>query len=76
MYIAGKSRADLWAFATLVSVEFGIETNNMVCDNAQGFGRFGSTSSKLCHHLQGEVGCKVIIYGQSTTISNMFMFKK
>ena len=56
MYIAGKSRADLWAFATLASVEFGIETNNMVCDDPDGLG-LGS-----CHHLEGESGCKVLIY--------------
>ena len=31
---SGKSRADLWAFATMVSVEYGIETNNMVCNSS------------------------------------------
>ena len=56
MYIEGKSRADLWAFATLVAVEYGIETNNMVCDDAQGFGL------RQCHQFQGEAGCKVMVY--------------
>ena len=30
---SGKSRADLWALAALVAVEWGVETNNMVCDD-------------------------------------------
>ena len=29
---SGKSRADLWAFAAITAVEYGIETNNAVCD--------------------------------------------
>lgn len=29
----GKSRADLWAFATMVAVEFAIDSNNLVCTN-------------------------------------------
>ena len=29
---SGKSRADLWAFASLVAVEYGIENNNLACD--------------------------------------------
>ena len=28
----GKSRADLWAFATLAAVEYGIEQQNLACD--------------------------------------------
>ena len=34
MYESGKSRADLWAFAAIVAVEFGVETNNGVCDGS------------------------------------------
>ena len=30
---AGKSRADLWALAALVAVEWGVETNNLVCED-------------------------------------------
>ena len=29
---SGKSRADLWAFAAIVAVEYTTETNNRVCD--------------------------------------------
>ena len=29
---SGKSRADLWAFATILSVQVGINYNNMGCD--------------------------------------------
>ena len=28
---SGKSRADLWAFAALMAVEFGKETTNIAC---------------------------------------------
>ena len=28
---SGKSRADLWAFASIVAVEFGISTTNIAC---------------------------------------------
>ena len=30
---SGKSRADLWAYASMVGVEFGIEMNNIACKN-------------------------------------------
>ena len=33
LYDSGKSRADLWAFAAIVAVEYGIETTNLACDN-------------------------------------------
>merc|ERR1719232_2451263 len=49
---SGKSRADLWALAGIVAVEFGIETNNMKCQNPE-------SVPDQCHHLQGEVGCEV-----------------
>merc|ERR1719232_1317041 len=49
---SGKSRADLWALAGIVAVEFGIETNNMKCQNPD-------SVPDQCHHLQGEVGCEV-----------------
>lgn len=52
----GKSRADLWALATIASVEFGIETNNRVCDDPS-----DSNPGRQCHHLQGEPGCKVTL---------------
>ena len=31
---SGKSRADLWAFAAICAVEFGMELNNRVCDDS------------------------------------------
>ena len=35
LYNTGKSRADLWAFAAIVAVEYGIQTTNIACDNMQ-----------------------------------------
>jgi len=32
---SGKSRADLWAFATMVAVEYSITLNNLACDNPE-----------------------------------------
>ena len=49
---SGKSRADLWALAGIVAVEFGIETNNLVCEDPESI-------HDQCHHLQGEAGCEV-----------------
>jgi len=34
---SGKSRADLWALATIAAVEYGVETNNFVCDGTPYF---------------------------------------
>jgi len=48
---SGKSRADLWALAGIVAVEYGIETNNMKCDDP--------SSVSGCHHLQGQSDCRV-----------------
>jgi len=50
---SGKSRADLWALAGIVAVEYGIETNNLKCADASSVGG--------CHHLQGETGCSVVM---------------
>ena len=44
---SGKSRADLWALAAIVAVEFGIETNNMKCDDP-------ASVEGQCHHMQGD----------------------
>ena len=51
---SGKSRADLWAFAALVAVEYGVETNNMVCD-----GTYNNNPQKQCHEDLGKESCKV-----------------
>merc|ERR1719450_1113186 len=50
---SGKSRADLWALAAIVAVEFGVETNNMKCEDLD--------SVRGCHHLQGEPDCLVTL---------------
>ena len=54
---SGKSRADLWALAGIVAVEFGIETNNRKCRDP--------ASIPGCHHLQGQPGCSITL---NTTI--------
>ena len=48
---SGKSRADLWALAGIVAVEYGMETNNLKCKEP--------STIRGCHHLQGEAGCEV-----------------
>ena len=45
-------RADLWALAAIVAVEYGIETNNMKCDDS-------ASVMNQCHHKQNEPGCRV-----------------
>ena len=52
LFEAGKSRADLWALAAVVAVEYGIETNDDKCGDPASVGG-------QCHHLQGEPGCSV-----------------
>ena len=54
---SGKSRADLWALAGIVAVEYGIETNNMKCRDP--------SSTGGCHHLQAQPGCSIML---NTTI--------
>ena len=51
---SGKSRADLWALAAIVGVEYGIETNNAFCDDPK-YSKVGAQ----CHHEQGKPNCKV-----------------
>ena len=50
---SGKSRADLWALATIAAVEHGIQTNNMVCD-----GTYNDNPDKQCHAFIGTDTCK------------------
>ena len=47
---SGKSRADLWALATIAAVEIGVETNNFVCDG---------TSTTWCNQEIGTNQCHV-----------------
>ena len=51
---SGKSRADLWAYATILAVEYGVGTNNIQCDDPT-----NSDPREQCHHQQGLSGCKV-----------------
>ena len=54
---ADKSRADLWAFAATIAVEWGIERNNAACE---GKDFTGPTKTQNCSHLRfGENDCKI-----------------
>ena len=55
---AGKSRADLWAFAATVAVEWGIDRNNAACD---GDDFTGPSHGGKCGHLRfGQPDCKIL----------------
>ena len=54
---SGKSRADLWAFAAITAVEYGIETNNAVCDGT--FDNDKDSPKAQCNQEKGEAHCKV-----------------
>ena len=49
---SGKSRADLWALATISAVEFTSETNNMLCD-----GTYNNNPEKQCNQEVGTNQC-------------------
>ena len=51
---SGKSRADLWALATIAAVEYSIETNNMVCD-----GTYNDNPEPQCNMDAGSPDCRV-----------------
>jgi len=53
---AGKSRADLWAFASLVAIEEGIQRQNWACDGDR---RSPHNGPIMCTQFEGEPGCKV-----------------
>ena len=55
LFDSGKSRADLWAYAAIVGVEYGMDTNNLACVNSKD-ARVQQTS---CIHDDGE-DCKVL----------------
>lgn len=50
---SGKSRADLWAFAALVAVEYSADHNNRVCRDSARF------ADSQCHPRDGEADCEV-----------------
>lgn len=55
---SGKSRADLWAFATLVAVEFSMELNNNVCLDENFAKKFGMSAAFVqCHPRAGMSDC-------------------
>lgn len=51
---AGSSRADLWAFAAFVAVNFTAWTNNQACNGARTW-----TKSVQCLSQEGESGCTI-----------------
>eukprot|EP00931_Biecheleriopsis_adriatica_P017728 TRINITY_DN12603_c0_g2_i1.p1 TRINITY_DN12603_c0_g2~~TRINITY_DN12603_c0_g2_i1.p1 ORF type:complete len:980 (-),score=132.53 TRINITY_DN12603_c0_g2_i1:112-2691(-) len=55
----GKSRADLWAFASLVAIEEAIERNNKACDGGQGRGGIPGMPDVMCLQFEGEPQCKI-----------------
>ena len=50
---SGKSRADLWAFAAIVAVEYSLELHNMVCDNPT------ILQPDQCHPREGQPDCRL-----------------
>jgi len=52
----GKSRADLWAFASLVAVEEGIQRHNWACDGNR---RSPHNGPIMCTQFEGEEGCHI-----------------
>merc|ERR1719318_949927 len=56
----GWSRADLWAFSSMIAVEFGVLVNNLKCEEIDLTEGRGSAMYGCSHH-RGEPGCKVII---------------
>jgi len=63
---SGKSRADLWAFAAICGVEYGITINNAVCEDPEYEhkyydGGMDVNGGRHCHHLQGQDGCTLTL---------------
>ena len=56
---SGKSRADLWAYAAIVAVEYGVEMNNKACEGDR---VYGSGGLKQCLAKKGDGDCKVCKY--------------
>ena len=52
---SGKSRADLWALATIAAVEYAVETNNLVCDGIS----YYQNPAKQCNQELGTDQCHV-----------------
>ena len=60
---SGKSRADLWAFATIAAVEYSVETNNMVCDGTYTDYNYHKSYHQglQCNQWKGTPDCKVML---------------
>jgi len=56
----GWSRADLWAFSSLIAVEHGVMVNNLKCDEVD-LTEDRGPSMRGCTHHKGEPDCKVNI---------------
>jgi len=54
----GWSRADLWAFSSMMAVEFGVLANNLICDDINMHSIFGSPYFGCNHHI-GDPDCRV-----------------
>ena len=64
---SGKSRADLWAFATIAAMEYGVETNNLVCD-----GTYNNNPGVQCNEDVGMLDLFNISYLFITSTPNLF----
>ena len=59
---SGKSRADLWAYAAKVAIEYSVEVNNYNCENKPSEKDWNGSyigGSKDCHRYLDEPGCKL-----------------
>ena len=61
--VVGKSRADLWALATLAAVEHGVRLNNLKCSSSDPF------AFEQCQHRRGEAGCRTELPRQLTFLT-------
>ena len=81
LYNQGISRADLWAFATISAVEFGIDMNNIMCDDPTHLSALdtynypydsGTSSSHYHYNIHyGESDCKVLKWASFKLIFHM-----
>ena len=81
LFDQGISRADLWAFATISAIEYGIDMNNIMCDDPTHLAALdtynypydsGTSSSHFHYNIHhGETDCKVPIkytHNQSSSL--------
>jgi hypothetical protein len=68
LFESGKSRADLWAFATMEAVLYGVELNNVACEDDTNLLNRPYSMTKKCHPLFGKPECKA-------TMPRAFVFK-